>query len=176
MKKLTDIEIQELLEKHIFNAESSDHLQTDRENPALDINFSDTESTADNSIKYDYNQSISAGDQVNDLETYALLFDLLKKEPEIPVPMSFARQVTRRLVAENTKINDFRFYLLISMISLFGLAIAYYSLSMLDKKTSDLFIETLINYKWLCAFTLGGLFIVQLIVQRMDVRTTPKNS
>lgn len=151
MKKLTDKEIQELLENRISSTEPADQLDKRQHELSVDTSFTDEIKSAD-------------------MDAYELLFGLLQKEPETIIPMSFARQVTKQLANENTKTNDFRFYLLISLLSLFGLGIAYYSLSILDQKTSALFIETLLNYKWLCLFTLSIPFLVQLSFQKMELK------
>lgn len=167
MKKLTDKEIQDLLEKRIFNAEPADQPHTAQHELSVDTFSTDAVKNAGDSS---HSESLLATANTSDMETYGLLFDLLQKEPETIIPMSFARQVTKQLATENTKSNDFRFYLLISLISLSGLGVAYYSLSLLDQKTAALFIETLLNYKWLCLFTLSIPFLVQLTFQKMELK------
>lgn len=171
MKKLTDKEIQELLEKRIFNAESTDDPDAAQNELFANTLFDDEVKGADSSGVAGHQESFQPLENASDMEAYELLFKLLQKEPETIIPMSFARQVTKQLVTENTKTNDFRFYLLISLISLFGLGISYYSLSLLDQKTAALFIETLLNYKWLCLFTLSIPFLVQLTSQKMQLKT-----
>lgn len=168
MKKLTDKEIQELLEKQLHDPETEYARQNTSAESATDYSvISNTGQISDDLFQQENNK---------DLETYALLFDTLRKEPQIMIPMDFSRKLSRKIIKEREKVNDYKFYILISIIATFGLAASFFCLSLIDQKTATIFFDTLINYKWIWIFALVVLLLVQLSDQRLSKLTALKKA
>jgi hypothetical protein len=109
--------------------------------------------------------SFTAESGKGDLETYALLFDILDKEPLVNIPFGFSSKLSIAIRRRKNRINDIRFYILISIISLFGLGIAWLSLSMIDKNSAAVMLDLIVTHKWLWLLSLSCVFAIQYIDQ-----------
>lgn len=102
-------------------------------------------------------------------ETYQLLFDILDEEPAVHVPYTFSSKITTEIRKRRNRVNDIKFYFLISVIGVFGLGIAWLSLSMIDKNSAAVLLDMIVAYKWVWLIALSAIFVVQYIDQRIIV-------
>ena len=110
-----------------------------------------------------------------DQELEQLLFDILDEGPSVYVPYTFSSKVTREITRRRNRVNDFRFYLLISVIGIFGLAIAWLALSMIDKNSAAVLLNVIVSYKWVWLIALSSVFAVHYIDQRAITGLNPKH-
>jgi len=108
-----------------------------------------------------------AGDSENDVTSYRLLFNALKKEPPGGLPYDFAAKLTRQLQSRKNRASDIKFYLLAIILPIAFLAGAYGVLNVFDTKTAALLGDTLLKYKWAFIFVLGGFLLVQYFDQKL---------
>jgi len=97
----------------------------------------------------------------DDQEIEQLLFNVLDEAPSVHVPYNFSSRVTLQIRKRKNRINDIKFYLLITVIGLFGLGLAWLSLSMIDKGSAAVLFDLIVAYKWIWLLALSGIFIIQ---------------
>ena len=102
-----------------------------------------------------------------DQELEQLLFDILDEGPSVHVPYSFSSGVTKEIRRRRNKVNDIRFYLLITVIGIVGLGIGWLALSMIDKGSATVLLDVIWTYKWIWLITLSTVFAMQYLDQRM---------
>lgn len=125
----------------------------------------------------------NSGDSVpanNDLEqenmeSYQLLFEVLNEEPSVHVPYRFSSQVATVISMRRNRVNDIKFYILIVLVGIFGLGIAWLSLSMIDKNSAAVLIDLIVAYKWLWLISLSGILLVQYADQRIIAGLSQKD-
>lgn len=159
MKELNDKRIQELLEKRLFGTETN--------NSAAQENLNITASSGTDQLSMLATEEDSEAN-AHDIEMYQLLFQTLKKEPDIAVPMNFSNKVITQISTEKAKANDFKFYLLIAMLGIFGFTTVLVTLSMLDHKNMSLLVNTVVDYKWIWISALLTIFLVQSIDRKIS--------
>ena len=101
-----------------------------------------------------------------DQDLEQLLFDVLDEGPIVHVPYTFSSNVTREITRRRNRVNDIRFYLLITVIGIFGLAIAWLSLSMIDRESANGLLKVIVTYKWVWLIAISSVFALQYIDQR----------
>lgn len=113
--------------------------------------------------------------EMEGLEKYRLLFEVLDKEPLVQVPSGFSAMVTASVAARKAKVNDFKFYLLIAVIGVFGIGIAFLFMLFMDKQSASLLLNVITEYKWVWLFTIFSFFAVQYMDRRIIVHTAEKS-
>lgn len=104
-----------------------------------------------------------------DQEIEQLLFDILDEEPSVHVPYSFSSKVISQIRTRRNRVNDIKFYILISLIGIFGLGVAGMCLLLMDKSSAAILFDLIVAYKWVWLLALSGVFVIQYADQRVIV-------
>jgi len=111
--------------------------------------------------------SNTAGASENDLATYQLLFDALKKEPPGGLPYNFTAKLTHQLQVRKNRAADIKFYLLAITIPVVLLGGACALFILLGNKAAVQMANDLLRYKWPFIFVLSAFLVVQYLDQKL---------
>ncbi len=104
------------------------------------------------------------------IQCYQSLFQNLNKEPEQGLPFNFASKVTGQLKIKLKKRSDIRFNLLALLGIVLGLLMVYGLLTVVDLTAGNLFLISMLKFKWLLilgtAVLLGALMFEQNVVEK----------
>jgi hypothetical protein len=116
------------------------------------------------------NKTLSDEDK-DDLLAYQNLFTALNTEPEEGLPLSFAANVKRKLQEQANRKSDMRFNFLALGIFAVGLTLAYGLLSVMSPESGDMFLTSVISFKWILLILVAGFVGYLFIDQRLAKRS-----
>lgn len=116
------------------------------------------------------NEKLSDSGKEN-LHAYQNLFTALKAEPVESLPMSFAANTRRKIQELAARKSDMRFNMLAVIIFVVGLALAYGMLSVIDPGSGEMFLNAMINFKWVLLTLVAGFFGFLFVDQRLAKRS-----